>query len=206
MLSGVEQEVVVVELGRGLVVTLSIAEARVRLRPVASEAELRRVQKTLHEDSQSSEGSWAARVKEGQAKLLGGDLLSLRRSCATGCAVKQTPERVSRRRCPIASGGCICKHGNSSPERSARRADSNRLRRTPGSNNSSHRPSRLNSRNDEGGRGNSRCSPLARSSDSEAARGIRAGRVYAVDRRRVRTWNTTLVMIPGASRVRRLRR
>ena len=77
VLSGVEQEVVVVELGRGLVVTLSIAEARVRLRPVAGEAELRRVQKTLHEDSQAGEGSWAARVKEGQAKLVGGDLLEL---------------------------------------------------------------------------------------------------------------------------------
>ena len=44
-LSGIEQEVVVVELGRGLVVTLSIAEARVRLHRLASEADLRRVQR-----------------------------------------------------------------------------------------------------------------------------------------------------------------
>ena len=77
MLSGVEQEVVVVELGHGLVVTLSIAEAGVRLRPVAGEADLRRVQKTLHEDSQAGEESWAKRVKQGQAKLVGGDLLEL---------------------------------------------------------------------------------------------------------------------------------
>ena len=76
-LSGVEQEVIVVELGHGLVVTLSIAEARVRLRPVANEADVRRVQKTLQEDSQASEGRWAARMKEGQAKLVGGDLLEL---------------------------------------------------------------------------------------------------------------------------------
>jgi CarD family transcriptional regulator len=76
-LSGVEQEVVVVELGHGLVVTLPIGEARVRLRPVASDADVRRVQKTLHEHPQASEESWAKRVKEAQAKLVGGDLLEL---------------------------------------------------------------------------------------------------------------------------------
>ncbi len=76
-LSGVEQEVVVVELGHGLVVTLSIAEARARLRAVAGEADLLRVQETLRADSQASDGSWAARVREGQAKLVGGDLLEL---------------------------------------------------------------------------------------------------------------------------------
>jgi CarD family transcriptional regulator len=74
---GVEQEAVVVELGHGLVVTLSIGEARVRLRSVASEADLRRVQRTLHEDRQASEDSWAKRLKEGQAKLAGGDLREL---------------------------------------------------------------------------------------------------------------------------------
>jgi CarD family transcriptional regulator len=76
-LSGVEQEVVVVELGHGLVVTLSIAEARMRLRPVASEADLRRVQRIMHEDTQASADSWAKRLKEGQAKLARGDLLDL---------------------------------------------------------------------------------------------------------------------------------
>lgn len=76
-LSGVEQEVVVVELGHGLVVTLSIAEARMRLRPVASEADLRRVQRMMHEDTQASADSWAKRLKEGQAKLARGDLLDL---------------------------------------------------------------------------------------------------------------------------------
>jgi len=76
-LSGVEQEVVVVELGQGLVVTLSIAEARVRLRPVAGEADLRRVQRVMHEDTRASADSWAKRVKEGQAKLARGGLLDL---------------------------------------------------------------------------------------------------------------------------------
>jgi CarD family transcriptional regulator len=76
-LLGVEQEVVVVELGHGLVVTLSIGQARARLRSVAGEADLRRVQRTLHEDSQAGEDSWAKRLKEGQAKLARGDLLDL---------------------------------------------------------------------------------------------------------------------------------
>ena len=76
-LSGVELEVVIIELGHGLVVTLSMAEALVRLRPIASEADLRRVQHTLHEHSQASQKSWAKRVKDGQAKLVGGDLLEL---------------------------------------------------------------------------------------------------------------------------------
>ena len=76
-LAGVEQEVVVVELGHDLVVTLSIAEASVRLRPVASNADLRRVQKTLRQASQSGEESWAKRVRQAQAKLVGGDLLEL---------------------------------------------------------------------------------------------------------------------------------
>jgi CarD family transcriptional regulator len=76
-LLGVLQEVVVVELGHDLVVTLSIGQARELLRPVASEADLRRVQRTLHEEGQVSEESWAKRVKEGQAKLVGGDLLEL---------------------------------------------------------------------------------------------------------------------------------
>ena len=57
--------------------TLSIGQARVRLRPVASEADLRRVQRTLHEEGQASEDSWAKRLKEGQAKLARGDLLDL---------------------------------------------------------------------------------------------------------------------------------
>ena len=48
-----------------------------RLRPVASEADVLRVQRTLHEDGQVSEGNWAKRLKEGQAKLVAGDLLEL---------------------------------------------------------------------------------------------------------------------------------
>jgi CarD family transcriptional regulator len=74
---GVEQDVVVLELGHGLWVTLPIEQARERLRPVASEADVQRVQQTLHEDGEASEDSWRQRLKQGQAKLASGDPLEL---------------------------------------------------------------------------------------------------------------------------------
>ncbi len=74
---GVEQEVVVVELAQGLLVTLPLAQARERLRPVATEADVQRVQQRLHEDGEASKDSWRARLKQGQAKLASGDPLEL---------------------------------------------------------------------------------------------------------------------------------
>jgi len=74
---GVEQEVVVLELGHGLWVTLPIEQARERLRPVASEADVQRVQQTLHEDGVANGDSWRQRLKQGQAKLASGDPLEL---------------------------------------------------------------------------------------------------------------------------------
>jgi RNA polymerase-interacting CarD/CdnL/TRCF family regulator len=74
---GAEQEVVVLELDQGLVVTLPIARARERLRPVAGQAELRRVQETLREKGDSGEEGWQKRFKQTQAKLASGDLLGL---------------------------------------------------------------------------------------------------------------------------------
>ena len=74
---GVQEEVVVLELGHGLWVTLPIEQARERLRPVASEADVRRVQQTLHEEGKTAEDSWRQRLKQGQAKLASGDPLEL---------------------------------------------------------------------------------------------------------------------------------
>jgi CarD family transcriptional regulator len=74
---GVEREVVVLELGHGLWVTLPIEQARERLRAVASEADMQRVQQTLHEDGEPSEDSWRERLKQGQAKLASGQPLEL---------------------------------------------------------------------------------------------------------------------------------
>ena len=74
---GVEQEVVVLELATGLRVTLPLERARERLRPLVSEADVRRVQQRLHEDGAASEGGWLKRLKQGQAKLASGDPLEL---------------------------------------------------------------------------------------------------------------------------------
>jgi CarD family transcriptional regulator len=73
----VEQEVVVVELAQGLLVTLPLAQARERLRPVATEADVQRVQQRLHEDGEASKDSWRTRLKQGQAKLASSDPLEL---------------------------------------------------------------------------------------------------------------------------------
>jgi len=74
---GVAQEVVVLELATGLRVTLPIQRARERLRPLVSEADVRRVQQRLHEDAEASGGGWRTRLRQGQAKLASGDPLEL---------------------------------------------------------------------------------------------------------------------------------
>jgi CarD family transcriptional regulator, regulator of rRNA transcription len=69
---GVEREVVLLELGHGLCVMLPIEQARERLRAVASEADVRQVQRTLHADAEASVESWRQRLKQGRAKLASG--------------------------------------------------------------------------------------------------------------------------------------
>ena len=74
---GAEQEVVVLALADGLSVTLPMQLARELLRPLVSEAGLRRVQETLREDGAPSGDVWVKRMKQAQAKLTGGDPLEL---------------------------------------------------------------------------------------------------------------------------------
>ena len=74
---GVEQEIVVVEFAGDLSVTLPMQRAREQLRPLVSEADVRRVQETLHEDGALSADVWVKRLKQVQAKLRGGDPLEL---------------------------------------------------------------------------------------------------------------------------------
>ena len=52
---GVEQDVVVLELGLGLWVTLSTEHAHERLRLVANEADVQRVQQTLRDDGEAGD-------------------------------------------------------------------------------------------------------------------------------------------------------
>jgi RNA polymerase-interacting CarD/CdnL/TRCF family regulator len=74
---GAEQEVVVLALADGLSVTLPLQLAHELLRPLVSEAGLRRVQETLREDGALSGDVWVKRLKQAQAKLRGGDPLQL---------------------------------------------------------------------------------------------------------------------------------
>ena len=58
-------------------VTLPVDRARELLRPLLSEADLRRVQETLREDHTLSEDVWLKRRKDTQVKLAGGEPLGL---------------------------------------------------------------------------------------------------------------------------------
>jgi CarD family transcriptional regulator len=84
VLGGV-QDILVLELADGLSVTLPVERARELLRPLLSEADLRRVQETLREDHTLSEDVWPKRRKDTQVKVAGGDPLGLAevvRDCA----------------------------------------------------------------------------------------------------------------------------
>ncbi len=74
---GAVQEILVLELADGLSVTLPVERARELLRPLLSEADLRRVQETLREDHTLSEDVWLKRRKDTQVKVAGGDPLGL---------------------------------------------------------------------------------------------------------------------------------
>jgi len=77
MVQGAMQEVLVLELADGLSVTLPVERARELLRPLLSEADLRRVRETLREDSTLTDDVWLKRRKDTQVKLAGGDPLGL---------------------------------------------------------------------------------------------------------------------------------
>jgi RNA polymerase-interacting CarD/CdnL/TRCF family regulator len=68
---GADQEIVVLELARGLTVTLPLERANLRLRPPVDEADMRRVQQTLREAGTLSSDVWLKRRKDTQAKLKG---------------------------------------------------------------------------------------------------------------------------------------
>ena len=74
---GKRQEVIVLALAGGLSVELPMERARELLRPLASEADMSRVQKTLGADHAISGDPWLKRRRESQAKLTGGDPIKL---------------------------------------------------------------------------------------------------------------------------------
>jgi CarD family transcriptional regulator len=74
---GKRQEVIVLALAGGLSVELPMERAHELLRPLASEADMSRVQKTLSADHAVSRDSWLKRRRDSQAKLTGGDPIEL---------------------------------------------------------------------------------------------------------------------------------
>jgi CarD family transcriptional regulator len=96
--SDVEHEVVVVELGEGLTVTLRVDRAQEQLRGLASEADLGRVQRALREDRALSVDPWLSRRRETLAKLTGGDPVGLAEIVGDGAqrerALRETGKRT----------------------------------------------------------------------------------------------------------------
>lgn len=74
---GTRQEVIVLALADGLSVELSIKRAQELLRPLASEADISRVQAALRGDRVVSADPWLKRRKDAQAKLKAGDPVEL---------------------------------------------------------------------------------------------------------------------------------
>jgi CarD family transcriptional regulator len=74
---GKRQEVVVLALAGGLSVELPMERAHELLRPLASEADMSRVQTTLGADHAINRDPWLRRRRDSQAKLTGGDPIEL---------------------------------------------------------------------------------------------------------------------------------
>jgi RNA polymerase-interacting CarD/CdnL/TRCF family regulator len=73
----VEEEVVVVQFGDDLSVTLPLSRAHELLRPPVSEAGLRRVQEALRADPVLSDEAWPKRMRQAQERLRRGDPVEL---------------------------------------------------------------------------------------------------------------------------------
>jgi CarD family transcriptional regulator len=74
---GKRQEVIVLALAGGLSVELPMERAHELLRPLASEADMARVQKTLGADHAANSDPWLKRRRDSQAKLTAGDPIEL---------------------------------------------------------------------------------------------------------------------------------
>jgi CarD family transcriptional regulator, regulator of rRNA transcription len=81
---GTTREVVVVEFGDDLTVTLPLELAATQLRPVASEEDLRRVSEALRDDSELSVDPWLSRRKHALDKLTRGGPVELAEMVSEG--------------------------------------------------------------------------------------------------------------------------
>jgi CarD family transcriptional regulator len=87
---GEKGKVVVLELAEGLTVTLPLGRAQEQLRPLASEADMRRVQETLRGERVLSVDPWLSRRRATLAKLTGGDPVELAEIVGDGAQRERT--------------------------------------------------------------------------------------------------------------------
>ena len=114
--------------------------ARKLLRPLVSEAGLRRVQETLREDGAPSGDAWVKRLKQVQAKLRGGDPLELAEIVRDGARrERKLTANGTNLKLSISEKGLCVKARQRFRGRSASRAVSSGRRWTPGSTSSSRR-------------------------------------------------------------------
>jgi CarD family transcriptional regulator len=97
------REVVVLELSDGLTMTLPLGRALERLRPLASGADMHRVEETLREDRILSTDPWLSRRKDTLAKLADGDPVRLAEIVGDG-AQRQRTLRANGNKTQLSSG------------------------------------------------------------------------------------------------------
>jgi len=95
--SGEKHEVVVLELADGLTVTLPLERARDQLRGIATEADIRRIQRTLRAERSLSNGPWLSRRRETLAKLSGGDPVELAEIVSDGAQRERVLKAAGKR-------------------------------------------------------------------------------------------------------------
>jgi CarD family transcriptional regulator len=100
---GTTREVVVVEFGDELTVTLPLELASTQLRPVASEADLRRVREALRDESELSVDPWLSRRRHALDKLSRGGPVQLAEMVSEG-AQRERLRRAKGTRQGLSSG------------------------------------------------------------------------------------------------------
>lgn len=103
VLGATPEAVVVVQLADGLTVTLPLGRARETLRPLASEADMNRVQEALRQDRVLSAGPWLSRRRETLAKLTGGDPVELAEIVSAG-AQRERMQQAKGHKPQLSSG------------------------------------------------------------------------------------------------------
>jgi RNA polymerase-interacting CarD/CdnL/TRCF family regulator len=96
VVGGTKQQVVVLELQDGLTVTLPVERALEQLRPPASKADLRAVEKALRAERELSQDTWLVRRREMQAKLSDGRPVQLAEIVGEGAQRERRPSVSGR--------------------------------------------------------------------------------------------------------------